>query len=93
MISANSRYICANLGCGGPVSPLLAEDEPGEHTYVFACRTCHREYGSEWTEYHHSFLGMSEPAPALDLEPFSGTSLPPQETSENTLPRLQPCFV
>ena len=60
-------FLCARKECGGRVSRLLAGDEPGEHTYVFACRSCHREYGGEWVVQH---WGKSEPVPPIDLQPW-----------------------
>ena len=59
MFSSNS-YICNDAKCQGLVRPLLAEDNPGEHVYVFSCRTCHHEYGPTWVERHH---GASELPP------------------------------
>ena len=45
---------------------LLAEDFPGGHTYVHVCRNCGKEYGNEFTEYHHPTQERpSEAAPTV----------------------------
>ena len=41
--------------CSGGCQKLykkLCDDEPGLHTYIWACVRCQREYGLEWEEYH-----------------------------------------
>ena len=30
----------------------LVEDLPGQHTWVFVCRECRREFGPEWVQPH-----------------------------------------
>lgn len=60
------RYVCSN--CGGGVRRKLCDDFPGLHTYIWACDQCHKEYGSEWLEYHH---GAKELPPDLELQPWS----------------------
>jgi hypothetical protein len=47
-----------------PVCPIrcqdryrkLCDDEPGCHTYVWACVCCQREFGPEWEEYHATWM-------------------------------------
>lgn len=50
--------------CGGKVAKALVEDEPGEHTYVWKCRSCGAEFGDEWKIRHR---GESELGPIIDL--------------------------
>ena len=38
--------------CGQKLHRRLCDDEPGVHTYIWACMGCQREYGPEWEEYH-----------------------------------------
>jgi hypothetical protein len=43
----------------------LVEDEPGQHTYIQACRDCHREYGPEFVVPHWSSGLKGEPRPRV----------------------------
>jgi hypothetical protein len=50
-------------------------DEPGVHTYIQACKDCHREYGPEFVVPHWSagVAGESRPlvAPGICCSPLA----------------------
>jgi len=49
---------------------LLVEDFPGGHTYVHVCRYCAREYGEEFTVYHHPTAKTpNDPIPEVSPQP------------------------
>jgi hypothetical protein len=61
------KYRCSM--CGSSVTRKLCEDQPGVHVYVWACTECWKEFGEEWTEYHHA-PSLSEPPSLPELTPF-----------------------
>ena len=48
--------------CGGKIQKKLCDDEPGcNHTYIYACSACFKEYGTEWLEKHPLILAKRRP--------------------------------
>jgi hypothetical protein len=52
-VHCDHQGICPRPHCGGTLRKKLCDDAPGAHSYVWACKACHHEYGEEWVEYHH----------------------------------------
>ena len=54
---------------------LLVDDFPGGHTYVHICRHCRKEYGQEFTAYHHPTVETpNEPIPVVSPQVCSRCS-------------------
>lgn len=55
--------------CGHALRKKLCDDLPAMHTYIQVCDHCQREYGGEWTEYHHPFaLGAATSSGITDAQ-------------------------
>lgn len=50
----------------------LVEDLPGEHVYIHHCKTCGRECGPEFIEYHRITGKTSDPVPEVTPPICSG---------------------
>lgn len=55
-VRQGDRFICSTPQCRGEITKKLCDDLPGQHSYIWACTMCHREYGEEWGEDHHSTM-------------------------------------
>ena len=73
------------------VQPKLIDDEClGIHTYVLACRGCHREFGVPWTTRIHGISDL--PTVLVGAEPWTDTEPKhaPKPLLTGALPKTYP---
>jgi hypothetical protein len=77
--------------CGRELRRKFCDDLPGLHVYIWACDSCKREYGREWSRYHHRF---NDPTFVVGPEPSPRPSRHLHltlETLDGNMQRGSPC--